>query len=371
MQIEKSNINPYAIDSIDILRVEITNDCHMQCIYCTPYKRKDITSISGGNVESICSFISALSKFSVKTIVISGFGEFTVSDGWSDIVKTAKETGARLSCLTTLSKAFTDDEIYAMSLFDDISISVDDIDVENFKRVRRGGDIRRIIYNMQRIKGQADLNLRPRPSFSWVMVCYHEMIPNMKKTVATAIASDVKHFELLGLFHRDNNERRLTSLLELSDKEFLEDFEKIHDSLDYSAKNGASVTVQSGFLDAITKQCNEILTGGRERIAEASSEALNVFVRYPSENETRDCVSPWKELVLSANGTTRGCCASPTESYGNWTGNSTDIVNGPVAQTLRQQLFLGDLSEECRLCRHVPPIAVSEFQRKIGALLAN
>jgi MoaA/NifB/PqqE/SkfB family radical SAM enzyme len=72
----------------------------------------------------------------------------TIAPNWHVVACKLLEMGTRLVTCTNLAKHFSPEEIQVLAQFTSITVSIDTIDAETSHTLRRGGDIRQILYNM-------------------------------------------------------------------------------------------------------------------------------------------------------------------------------------------------------------------------------
>lgn len=80
---------------------------------------------------------------------------------------------------------------------------------------------------------------------------------------------------------------------------------------------------------------------------------------------TRNCLDPWLNLEVAANGDVRPCCISPAVA-----GQAVDTVDrgSDAFRELRSELLSGNLREMCRRCHIRSSVPVHEFARRVEFL---
>ena len=77
---------------------------------------------------------------------------------------------------------------------------------------------------------------------------------------------------------------------------------------------------------------------------------VNVNAR-PMPGQTRDCLDPWFQPLINANGDIWPCCWFYQRPLGNVHERPFDeLINGPPFQELRRELLTGDLRTVCMEC---------------------
>ncbi|MCR6515916.1 GTP 3',8-cyclase MoaA [Clostridium sp. LY3-2] len=130
---------------IDYLRISLTDNCNLRCIYCMPssnieFSKEKLTE------EEIIKIIKASEKIGIKKIRFTG-GEPLVR---KDLVKIIKETnsleGIEDICLTTNGILLLEklEELKENGLTK-VNISLDTLNPLKYKKITRGGDINLVL----------------------------------------------------------------------------------------------------------------------------------------------------------------------------------------------------------------------------------
>ena len=131
---------------IDYLRISITDRCNLRCVYCLPARgtrwqpRAELL-----NAEELLRVIGTAAELGVRRIRLTG-GEPLVFPGLVDLVRRAALiTGIEEISLTTNGMRL---EALAPPLAEAglarVNVSLDTLDPDKFRRITRGGDIRRV-----------------------------------------------------------------------------------------------------------------------------------------------------------------------------------------------------------------------------------
>jgi hypothetical protein len=81
--------------------------------------------------------------------------------------------------------------------------------------------------------------------------------------------------------------------------------------------------------------------------------------------ETRDCVDPWTNVFVHADGEVTLCCWAG--SVGNLrTASLTSILKGESAQRIRSELLRGEPGEECRRCPARGRTSPSKLRQRVS-----
>ena len=149
--------------------VEVTTSCNLRCSYCQvsdpSWKPKTLAK------DSVMKILGEFKNLNTSLIHLHGHGETTIIDGWTEYADTLLEANIEVSLCSNLSKHFSDKEIDILSRLTGLTVSLDTLDPDLFKKLRRGGDIKHVLHNMIRIMTVAHKYSRPL-RISWsIVVC--------------------------------------------------------------------------------------------------------------------------------------------------------------------------------------------------------
>lgn len=178
------------------LMVELTTKCNMRCVYCeVSHPHWKLTDMGRDCVQKLIDFVK---NNEVYQVCLHGHGEMTVLPDWYLIANEFREAGAKLTTCTNLTKIFSRHEIKALSKFESITVSLDAIDVELFRSLRRGGDIRHILYNMAVIQTAANQD-KHNIYWIWDVVVCNKNINELMNICRMAVTYGVKTITLCNL----------------------------------------------------------------------------------------------------------------------------------------------------------------------------
>ena len=138
---------------IDTVLFEATSNCNLRCTYC----RVSSPSYVGEDFDlsRIEMLADQMVAAKVQSVQISGHGETTTLAHWQNYCRLFFERAISVRITSNFARMFADDEIDAFARMEDITISIDTIDRDLLKSIRRRVDLRTVIYNMQRVRPRA------------------------------------------------------------------------------------------------------------------------------------------------------------------------------------------------------------------------
>ena len=147
---------PDSISSVKVLRISITDRCNYRCVYCMPEdgvpwlpKAEILTFEEIANVVK-----AAIQVHNIRRFKITG-GEPTVRNGVVELVELLKRIqGVEDLSLTTNGQLLTElAESLRSAGLDRITVSIDSLDPERFRRITRTGDLNKVLAGLDRAEG--------------------------------------------------------------------------------------------------------------------------------------------------------------------------------------------------------------------------
>lgn len=227
--------------------IEFTTDCNLKCKYCAvsqpTWKPKYLTI----DIEQL---IPQLKVLNTDIVVMHGHGETTMINGWHIYADKIKAHGIDTTICTNLMKNYTDEELRALAEMNGITISIDTIDEKQFKDLRRGGNIKQLIYNMTRIQSLAK-SINNSIHIVWSCVLTDQTIWNALELVKYGTSLGVKTFCLCNLSTiPDTNVYHLSTLPKQEASKALSILEDI---IEYGANHDVYIDVKAGLIDTLRK----------------------------------------------------------------------------------------------------------------------
>jgi cyclic pyranopterin phosphate synthase len=129
------------------VRVSVTDRCNYRCTYCMPAEGLDwLPRANLLTFEEITRIVSVLARCGVERVRLTG-GEPTVRRDLERLVASlAAIPGIRDLSMTTNGHLFAQKaRAFAEAGLNRVNISLDSLDAEQFKRITRGGDLKRVL----------------------------------------------------------------------------------------------------------------------------------------------------------------------------------------------------------------------------------
>ena len=332
--------------------IEFTTNCNLKCVYCASrqlgYKAIDL------DLSRFDAILGDLKRRKVSLVSVHGHGETTTVNLWHDYCERLLDQGMRLDITTNLAKPLSHEEARTLSRFAWINVSCDTVDPELFKRLRRGADIRTIVYNMGVIRGEALAHGRTPPGFGWSIVVSDKTVFGLPDLVAFGLAQDVRLFTFCNLVEYPSVDEilRVRPIAQLSEGEMGRLPGLIRAVSETIRRHGAECEVQEPLLDSLKAHLGK---GRKSRSDANATHALNGMVSEASisqgKTRTRDCLDPWDVVFIGADGSVRPCCVTQERVGDLYDGPGLDVLlDNSAIKAYRHGLVTGRLKKPCLNC---------------------
>jgi radical SAM protein with 4Fe4S-binding SPASM domain len=133
-------------------------------------------------------------------------------------------------------------------------------------------------------------------------------------------------------------------------------------------EEGGSVEIDAPLVSILIED-----TTAPIELAARDTRAGDKAVHYVGANneQTRDCLDPWRIAFVQADASVRPCCFFEEKLGTLMTDSLVEVVEGDAFHKLRQEIVSGDLRPNCRSCAARPLIDRSAFEQKLAAYLAS
>ena len=250
-------------DHVDMVLFETTTNCNLRCTYCglsLPwYVGSDF------DFSHINRLVREMVAANVKGVQISGHGETTIIPNWENYCKVFQDHGIEVSITSNFSTIYSDAEIEAFACMSCITISIDTVDRELLRQVRRKVDVRTILYNMQRIRLKALAAYSREPNFNWQCTLSDLVVPKVPEWVQMGLLNGVKNFTFGNLIEYKDLPELLAGekaviprhVARLEKAQLIAACQSITEAICIAKKAKAVVNVQPGLVEGINARLGE------------------------------------------------------------------------------------------------------------------
>jgi MoaA/NifB/PqqE/SkfB family radical SAM enzyme len=311
----------------DTVFVDVVGECNLRCVYCYQSDKnfKPHSGMSEAVIETVIPFAKMYGRNSVN---VTSEGEFTFGKNWQAVAQRLLESGLSICMTSNLARMLNPDEVKTLSKVATICLSLDSVDRETLKSIRRSADIRTIAHNVLQIRAAAIAAGRgPTPI---IVNCV------LSTGNASSIPDLVAYCVMLGagiVF---------VSPLQVYG-EFAFDKEQLGEDRVDDPVNTWDVKRLKGLYDDFSKcveiaKCGSKTFGVSPAIAQRLIDKLNGI---PPKEEvspglTRVCTQPWDRAIIQSNGDVRPCCYG-ADIVGNISIQGFEgVVNGEKMTALKK-----------------------------------
>ncbi|SCA57852.1 hypothetical protein MTBPR1_70124 [Candidatus Terasakiella magnetica] len=350
--------------------LELTSRCNLRCTYCSvPHAEEyGMVDMSAERIEKLKSLMK---NSGVDFISLSGRGELTYIDGWEEIVTPFFEMGLPTHTVTNFQKPLTWEQARLMACFSMLTFSIDNVDREMTRKVRKGGDLRNVIYNVNMVKAAGLAMGRKQMNMHVIAVVTKSSLGGFKDLAALMVSLGVQHLKLQDLV-MDYSDRvdtvDISHISELPDDELVDAAQDLVDARQICLENGVGFYMHPSLETIINKALGH---SQKDEIVADRVTTTNVgdHMRHGcrlEEGETRDCIQPWQLAILLADGGVEPCTGSygPIGNY-DFAEKPDEFFNSPDMVELRKSLLTGNLGQACKFCGTAKAIKVEDFQKKV------
>lgn len=273
---------------INYLRISLTDNCNLRCVYCTPEKlsqKKEEKLL----FEDLKKIIKISKEIGIKKIRLTG-GEPLLRQDLCEIVKEIKKSGIDEIYITTngilLEEKIKDLKKAGLM---GINVSLDTLDENIFTKITRGGDIKKVIVG---IKKSISLGLKVKiNSVILKEINENSILPLAELTKSNKI--DVRYIELMpigeGKKYQGLNNNEI--LKKIKNKFELEKYFEINGVTEYHKLKDSQGRI--GFISPINncfcKECNKIRITSSGEIKRCLNEEGRINLKnIKTENEIKE-----------------------------------------------------------------------------------
>ena len=285
--------------------VEFTSACNLKCAYCAVSLPQYVPlDFEEGALDGA---IDDLIKIGVPDVGVSGHGETTSLPNWQIHASKLIEADIRVNAISNLAKDYSRGELKTLAGFNVLVISIDTIDIDVFKRLRRGADLKKVLYNIGAVRAAAlELGKQP-PVFRWASVVCDLTVFDLPALVRYGLAMGIREFAFQNLVKMPEVKGSIDfEPLAVMGREELAKVPAIFDEIEaLIAAHSGVCDIQPGLREAATLA--EKVEGVSFK-ADKTTKYTVYRARKSNDGMTRDCIDPWSALYISSNGAVKPCC---------------------------------------------------------------
>lgn len=352
---------------IERFTIELSSACNLRCLYCHQ-SIEGFTPLAPMTPAMFDDLVAYCRDHGIKRVDLTGGGEATFAPNWQEKCQRLVDIGVELSVTTNMARLLKYEEMATLSRFAEITLSLDSVDRDILRKVRKSEDVRTLVYNFAMMRAAAIREGRKPPHTVLCMVLCAEVVDLIDWLGALAISLGFDVFRIQDVIEYRDIRERVTPLWKLEG--------------DAAGRAAAAIRRLIGILDAAKMPLGvpEHLRAQLDNFCatalddQAPSLAPDVLAndggsightKQVGAGETRDCLDPWTFVQVLSDGSVRPCCASSFNLGTLGPGVSMeDILDGAEAKALRHELLTGNLRKDCASCPIKSPVSLQQHRQR-------
>jgi radical SAM protein with 4Fe4S-binding SPASM domain len=328
-----------------------TANCNLRCVYCgiqtdktdfPDYPRQQMAP------EIIDHIKQLFAQDRPKTINLCGNGETTMLENWTAICEPFLSLTDHPSIISNLAKVLNWEEVSFLAKFGTLSTSIDTADAELLREIRKPAQLCNIVLNLGLVKAAAFIQGKKPPVININCTVTTKNYRELTKLVALVSALGINHIQFSNVFETPNAiAQGVRSIATLAPLELAEARNELEKAKALAKRQGVNVGVNSQF--------------------EAIFIGTNVSQEKHRDQSTVQCLQPWDNFMVNADGHVSCCCRHMGASDKKITSYNSirEVLNNENAVRLREALLSGRCPERCRSCELGSSVDLSTFRRRI------
>lgn len=356
----------------EVIQLELTSDCNLRCTYCPvslpDYQGRDMPPAVR---EAALDFIR---RSGIRRVGVNSHGETTLLAHWVPFCQTLLDLGLQLEIISNFAKPFSDAEIDVLARFSDVRISIDTVDKETLRRVRKAVDVRTVLHNWVRLRARRLALGLPEQVVGVNCVVTDQVVFDLEALVSAAAALGARVITLHDLAELAGNPVA-NSIVRLPRPELERAVAGLRQAAALAQRLGMGCVIQPslGQLMARVEAGQDPSLLAKPLRHFKGGAALTMFLDETPDTArtTRDCIDPWTFMKVDESGQAMSCCISAT-ALGKLPEQTPEaIFNGPAYETRRRELLTGQLDPECSHCPIRERVPVATLRQRLTGLGLN
>jgi MoaA/NifB/PqqE/SkfB family radical SAM enzyme len=355
------------------IATSFTTRCNLRCVYCPEGSHEE--EFYGDMGPELLEQLIAFAKKKDAYVDISFYGDSTFHRQFYEFASQIIDSGVPLVITSNFAKMMSPEEIGVIAHCKTVSFSFDTHDRDKAKAIRKGLDLRTLLFNILRVRAHCLRHNVPVPPFTLHVVLVDQVVSDLPNLIALGASLGVQNISCNELADIDGAVgTELRNIADLRGEELRLAILRIKEASALAQRLGVGFALSNTAVERI----NAAVTGALNDSSEAAPREGIQGTYYLRGDEvlglqpgmTRQCIEPWIGPILNPKGDVHPCCARGTV-MGNVgkDGAFEDVYNNLNYRKLRLSLLTGEnLDSECRLCHMAVPIVPAQLQQMVASL---
>lgn len=349
-----------------------TTRCNLRCVYCPEGSHPE--EFYGEMTPEMLTHIVDYAKKKEAYVDVSFYGDSTFHERFGEFAAAIIDAGVPLAITSNFARILRDDEIAVVARCRTVAFSFDTPDRDVAKAIRKGLDLRSLLYNILRVRAHCLRHDLPVPPFTVHAVLTDQTVKTLPELVAFAASLGVQRMGC-NEFARQEGAVAIDDMRNIADlrgDELEQAVEKIAEARDLAKKLGLEFYLSGEQLARI-----QAALDGRIENAKVGSipgiQGTNSFtggeVMELTTGMTRNCTEPWSAPIVDPKGYVHPCCVRGTVMGTVDAETSLADVHGNEAfRKLRLSLLTGvGVDPECKSCHNYAEVPPEAMQKRVAS----
>ena len=349
-----------------------TTRCNLRCVYCPEGSHPE--SFYGEMSPEMLDHLIAYAKQKGSFVDISYYGDSTFHENFGEYARHILDSGVELAITSNLARLLRDDEIAVLARCRKVAFSFDTQDRDAAKAIRKGLDLRTLVFNILRVRAHCLKNAIPVPPFNLHAVLVDTTVDDLPNLVAFAAAMGLQSVSCNELADFEGALGNLRNIADLRGVELTAAIGKINEAMELAKR----LNVEFIFSGEQVARINLAASGNLKEGAATARVGIQGTYYFKGGDEanelqpgmTRHCTEPWTAPILNPNGEVYPCCARGTVmGIVDAETSLAAVHNNETFRQLRRSLLTGEnLDTECRVCHLAQPTTPPVLQHQVAGL---
>lgn len=288
--------------TIDYLRISLTERCNLRCMYCMPEWGCEEVKNDEIRASEVVALVDIFRKLGIKKIRFTG-GEPLLREDLGEIIKEIKKfPEIEEICLTTNGILLENkiEELKNAGL-NRVNVSLDSVDVDEYRKITRGGDLNRVLRGIELCK---KLNVKVKLNGVMTNLTGERAVYSLGE-YALENKIDLRFIELMPIgCGKDLKGYSGENILEILRKKYtLRDLDHLEGTSRYFSVDGYHSRI--GFINPMSqcfcKSCNRVRITADCNMKRCLSADDKISLREILQSKSEDSLLYIKEYLLGKN----------------------------------------------------------------------
>ncbi|MBK3732716.1 hypothetical protein GAY29_06255 [Azospirillum brasilense] len=207
--------------SLKHIAFNFTNRCNLRCVYC-PQGTHPESFHAESSDDQIRKIVDYVRSHDIERIDIGYYGETLLVQGWEDHCRPLLDQGLYITLVSSFSRILKPEEVEVVARFSELQMSIDTIDIQLLKQIRKAVDARTILYNTHLVRSYVLANDLPMPKIVWTGVLTDQIVSGIPDLVAMAVSSGIRSINFNDVAYFEGTSGVARSIYDMEPQDFIQ-----------------------------------------------------------------------------------------------------------------------------------------------------